>query len=146
MKKITIDSPESKEVFIHACCRGINLYNALAKLGYYMDDQSFKRMKEMTLITENCRYCKKEVEIEEAIVTYSYWWPYSWYISHKDCKEKGYKEEAYECQKIDRACNDCINFKREKGNKGICLEDNSNRITFPNYAECNPCFVHRKGA
>jgi len=95
-----------------------------------------------------CRYCKGKVEKENAALTASYW-SSGWYLCHKDCKQRGEKEEAYECQIIDADCNDCKHFKRgDKTDKGIfeglCLKFNKQTKAYPNYCSSHACFEHRR--
>ena len=95
-----------------------------------------------------CRYCKQEIKEEDFCITYGYWYPL-WYPSHKDCKQEGENNEAFECQKIDSACNDCKYFNRdtEKSGKivfyGICSKKNKEVRTSRCFCENRDCFVHR---
>mgnify|MGYP000524792887 CR=1 FL=1 len=68
---------------------------------------------------------------------------------HKACKGEGVKAEAYECQNIDRDCNDCKHFTREAylGNSifsGECGKFNKPVKAYPNYCSNHECFEHRK--
>ena len=111
----------------------------------------------------DCYYCKKELKEKDCVITAAYWSGF-WMVCHKECKESGEKEQAYECQLIDRDCNDCFYFNRmynvDKWHwLGSC--SNENRKPFrpaSNYEPyldnlvlaqpCTPtlheCFLHRK--
>ena len=95
-----------------------------------------------------CRFCGKPVEHSDFALAFSYWKINGvgplWASSHKACLSEGAKREAYECQCLDAACNDCRHFQRSSGPRGLCALDATERITFPCHAEANPCFVHRK--
>lgn len=58
-----------------------------------------------------CRYCDLAVDSRDAVITHSYWQGLP-FISHRACKDSGFKAEALECQSIDRSCNECKYFKR----------------------------------
>lgn len=97
---------------------------------------------------KECRYCGKEVKQEDSVVTYSYWNALL-AISHKECKEEGFKEEAYECQKIDANCNECKHFIRgakanPTGHYGMCGKFNKAVVAHSNNAQGNDCFIHRR--
>lgn len=73
---------------------------------------------------------------------------------HKQCKAEQRAYEAYECQKIDADCNDCLYFERSKTAKvsgytvthaiGQCLKFNKPTKAYPQFASGHECFVHRK--
>lgn len=93
-----------------------------------------------------CRYCDKPVE--NGVTTHSYWNAIP-FLCHAECKDAGYKQEAYECQVLDADCNDCKHFQRgpmlSKGAwEGVCLKDNTPTKAYPNFASCHPCFEHRR--
>jgi hypothetical protein len=91
-----------------------------------------------------CRYCFKEVDRSDAIITNSYWGKgRRIFICHKVCKKEGEKDEAYECQKIDANCNDCKFFDRKKY-WCIKLDCKPPVAVTPNYCSHLDCFVHRK--
>lgn len=95
------------------------------------------------IITKQCKYCKKEIEKKDAVLARGYWTAGKVIsLSHKDCAEGGYKDEVYECQKIDANCNECGFLKRGKEN--LCKKTGD--VVFPssNYAMGMECFVHRK--
>ena len=56
-----------------------------------------------------CRYC--DLPCLEEGYTFSYWSALK-FAAHKVCKNNGEAGEAYECQSVDRDCNDCVFFKR----------------------------------
>ena len=98
-----------------------------------------------------CRYCKKEVSEYTATSTNSYWHAYE-DICHKDCKDAGIKNEAYDCQCIDADCNDCRHFKRGeyigtpyKYAKGTCIKFNKPTNAFALTCTDHKCFEHRRG-
>lgn len=93
--------------------------------------------------TLRCRYCEKPISKDEAVITKGYWLS-SWYICHKDCRQEGEKEEAFDCQNIDSDCNDCLHFSRIKGFQGLCLLKNKNVVANANFCSGYDCFVHRK--
>lgn len=102
-----------------------------------------------TLTKNKCRYCDKTVNIEDFDYVAGYWFPNMWFIVHKDCKKQSLIEEAYLCQCIDEACNDCKNFTREDRTSkhiynGHCNKFNKKVITSSNTCEINFCFEHRK--
>lgn len=94
-------------------------------------------------LTNKCRYCGKVVKEDDAEITYSYWNAF-WFMCHKQCKDNGYKAEAVECQEIDADCNDCKDFKRQDGTKGICLKTGKDVVASANFCSNKPCFEHRK--
>lgn len=60
-----------------------------------------------------CRYCDLHVSDSDSVVTHSYWQGLP-FVCHKDCKEAGVKQEAFDCQVVDADCNDCAHYKRGK--------------------------------
>lgn len=59
----------------------------------------------------DCRYCKEPIlEGQPTTSVTPYWHGPFRDISHKDCFQKGYAEEAFDCQVIDADCNDCKFF------------------------------------
>lgn len=72
-------------------------------------------------ISLSCRHCGKPVRREESGVIVGYWTPI-WFIAHKECEKLGKADEAYQCQKIDRDCNDCKHFERGQRNKRFSNE------------------------
>lgn len=60
-----------------------------------------------------CRYCSLAIPEQELATTHGYWGG-SPFLCHKQCKDAGIKQEAYDCQLIDADCNDCKHFKRGK--------------------------------
>jgi len=65
-------------------------------------------------IKNECRHCKKRVLEEDFDIAIGYWYPNCWYICHKECVKEQRVGEAYECQKLDRNCNDCAFMVRDK--------------------------------
>jgi hypothetical protein len=87
-----------------------------------------------------------EVLTEDNIsIKVGYWTPHLWKPINKDLLQEAKKLEAYECQKIDCSCSDCISFKRETGDKGECLKFNKKITAWPNTAcpQNLRCFKHR---
>jgi hypothetical protein len=99
--------------------------------------------------SKHCRFCSEPLTEETFDVATSYWWAFQ-HPCHKGCREKGQAKEAYECQKLDRDCNDCGYFQRTENGRwvchGICLKTGQPAKAYPNNASLNPCFVHRKDA
>lgn len=109
--------------------------------------------------SKRCRYCDGPLTEAEAVKTFGYWKGYQFW-SHAACKDLGYKQEAIECQSLDRDCNDCRFFLRETMlTKGIWSGRCTNQertpqahaqcrgaqvLAFPNFSSGHPCFVHRK--
>lgn len=108
-------------------------------------------------LEDKCKFCKQP-ECDDTVAPY---WQYDVATEqgitkakqrcHKACKQQGYANEAYECQKIDADCNDCAFFKREKnlGNSvfgGQCLKFNIATKAYPNKCTGKECFIHRKDA
>jgi hypothetical protein len=76
-------------------------------------------------------------------VKISYWTPFVWKPIRKDLRREAMRQEAYECQKIDNNCNDCLYLNR---NELQCDKMNKKVKINPNI--CSPenvnCFKHRK--
>ena len=88
-----------------------------------------------------CRATKKKLDKSDAVVAHGYWTPNCWFPIHKDLKREYELSEAYECQKIDAACNDCGFFDRANS---WCNKLNKPTHPAPNFCQNNSCFVHRK--
>ena len=97
--------------------------------------------------SSTCRKCNKHVEKEDFSIGYAYW-NAVWYNYHKDCRQEGMKQEAFDCQKIDADCNDCAYFVREKTEKDIafgqCKKHSQETVAFSNLCSGYSCFEHRK--
>jgi hypothetical protein len=80
---------------------------------------------------------------ENIDVKIGYWVPYIWKPIRKDLKQKAMKFEAYECQKIDCSCNDCLHLERSKSwcNKFDKKTTINGNICHPQNQEC---FEHRR--
>ena len=126
-----------------------------------------------------CRYCGKPVESAELAWTCAYWKVpgianQPKYACHAICKREGERREAYECQTIDRSCNDCAHFRREQciqrperpsdealhshavqveylrkllpsgGWEGRCVRFDRPVTAHANFAMLMPCFEHRR--
>lgn len=95
-------------------------------------------------VTRTCSFSFVELNEENFDFKISYWYPFIWTPVRKDLKEKSIKQIAYECQKIDKSCNDCANLDRQKD---LCKIKNIkvNSKLFSN--TCMPnnenCFRHR---
>lgn len=136
---ISIISKNKRNIYIRWYFRK-NHYN-LSKI-------SVKNLNFWT-IDNKCRYCKQLIDNESKELTYSYWsncfkqGPI-WYICHKNCQKDGYKDEVYECQKIDANCNDCTFFERKKICIGWCMKYQKEVISSNDLFQGNDCFIHRK--
>jgi len=111
---------------------------------------------------KTCRYCKLGIKEGEEVETHGYWCKIEEKLySHKECKTEGLKKESFDCQCIDKDCNDCKFFEREKfdkklsdnrrifprtgGFKGLCKKFNNKETkAFPNYCSNHECFAHRR--
>lgn len=121
--------------------------------------------KYYSLNKHKCRYCNLVVIQADACIYSAYWTPHTKYIVHKNCINELTKIEAYECQKIDRDCNDCFYFDRKidthsietsieiqftllfpkiNSTKGVCNKYKSLTFAYPNTCTLMPCFIHRK--
>ncbi len=95
-----------------------------------------------------CRYCKKPLTKETICTTQSYWWPGT-LPCHKDCRQEGRKQEARDCQEIDKDCNYCKDFERDgNGIKsgigyGDCTKFNKPVTCYPQDFTGNECFTPR---
>jgi hypothetical protein len=79
---------------------------------------------------------------ENIDVAVGYWYPHLWKPVHHDHKKAYMAAEAYDCQLIDTACNDCKHLDRlagacKKFGKQVSLEPCQSQ---PHNAAC---FVHR---
>ncbi len=114
---------------------------------------------------EICRYCSKEIEKDQELVTFSYWQGVKFFC-HKECKTNGEKQESFDCQNIDADCNDCKFFKRGElikkwlssiidGKPGLihfntevfnghCLKFDKITIAQPKKCTMKECFEHRR--
>ena len=89
-----------------------------------------------------CRSLGEELTIDNIDIAVGYWTPFLWFPIRKDFKVQHQKNEAYECQKIDCSCNDCIFLNRDEKwcmqlEKEITIQSN---LCHPQNQEC---FVHR---
>ena len=158
-KKIT------KEIILSL---NISSYDKLLML---LNSLSRLNPKEQQIITDTistiCRYCKKEIKMEEfdAVVNYGSNGDLS--PVHKQCKKICIEKEAYGYQSMDSDCNDCKFFERffpkkeivlsenEKINNGssqhmcgiggMCTKHNKRVCANPGLFTGMECFVHRKG-
>lgn len=105
-----------------------------------------------------CRYCEQPVAPADSVTTVSYWSAIP-YVCHRACKVTGVKQEAFDCQMLDRDCNDCRCFIRgeavrkfnEAGQPqpisafhGMCLKFDRQTMAFPNQSTGRECFEHRR--
>lgn len=58
-----------------------------------------------------CRYCNNTIPPDEVSITHSYWNSFPFFC-HRQCKDAGVKQEAFDCQMIDADCNDCKYYIR----------------------------------
>lgn len=113
----------------------------------------------------NCRYCDKPIPPSTEVITHSYWQGMKFHC-HAECKQRGEREEAIECQTVDADCNDCVHFQRGKlvqrqmsgmvagkaqlivVNMGIftghCLKFDQPTQAFPKKWTGRECFTHRR--
>jgi hypothetical protein len=91
-----------------------------------------------------CRFTGTHLIKYETGITYSYWGGI-WYPCLNTQIKAQQKYEAYECQKIDCSCNDCLFLNRINIKKGKCIKLNKEVNIFPNTCqiENQECFVHR---
>lgn len=110
-----------------------------------------------------CRYCDCTVQEAEAVITFSYWHGNP-FICHRECKDAGMKQEAFDCQSIDSDCNDCKHFRRGELIKrdfwdcglgrmvsvntevwtGHCLKFDRETRAYPMKWTGRACFEHRR--
>lgn len=85
-----------------------------------------------------CRYCDGEIPEQELVTTHSYWGG-SPFPCHKQCKDAGIKQEAFDCQLIDADCNDCKYFKRGEVVKRLlsCMENGKSSMKLVNMGFIN---------
>lgn len=142
MKILTVRSnkKEIENLFLKSIKEKINNYKDFIS---FINNLNFDIKANIPLCFDNtCRYCKQEI-LNEPVITKGY--TYSiWFISHKECKSEGEKEEAYQVQKIDADCNDCKYFNRLQGNQGTCRKFNKEVTANPNFSSGHDCFIHRK--
>lgn len=135
---------KQKRQYLIDCCFGRKIHvqpDLLAESAKYVGIN-----KDQLAGDTHCRYCKTPMSEEDAVVTYGYWSPtHLMSLCHSWCKQNGEAEEAYECQKIDKACNDCANYRRSDS---TCMLDGRHTQATPNNAAKSTlhdtCFVHRK--
>lgn len=163
MKKLT-----DREIFKSACYAEDKkkFYNELIASGG-ISDQNFwlhgdKIAHKYHNPSTTCRYCKKDVVESDFDIYVGYWEPHLWFICHKDCLSKQKKLESYECQLIDKNCNDCRYMIRDKEkqdywndwtrlnlgkksdiNYGKCQKYNKDISFIPVNSMDNECFEHR---
>lgn len=114
-----------------------------------------------------CRYCDQPV-VDDPVITYSYWQGAP-FICHRQCKDAGVKQEAFDCQCIDADCNDCKHYRRgrlaplqrtkvkttdgrtveltfqpEVFIDGHCLKFDKPTLACPMKWTGHPCFEHRR--
>ncbi len=94
-----------------------------------------------------CRLCNQEVK-EEDFTIYTTYRRSLYTTCHKNCHDELQKKEAYECQKIDECCNDCIFFKRIQGKKWYCQKLSKEVLSGEWICSSSDCkwkyFKHRK--
>jgi hypothetical protein len=147
-------------------------------IGLGFTEQKSNYVKSKFVLSRECRHCKDEVLEKDFAICASYWnngtFGSSIYVCHKGCVKEQKENEAYECQKIDRDCNDCKFFKRgevvepltqkhkdiivsvdlknppiytigkEIKFHGKCEKHNIGTYAFSQFASGYECFVHRK--
>ena len=89
-----------------------------------------------------CAYSGEALDRENIDVAHSYWTPHTWRPVKKEYKKAHMKDDAYECQKIDCSCNDCMFLDRaesrcKKFNKQVSIQPNT---SMPQNLDC---FKHR---
>lgn len=135
-----------KEIFKDLCLAKITFKEVISKYSLPKHQADVKFLKGCIRITNTCGHCNTRIDEKDFDYYVGYWTPFMWKPVHKHCKQEASKDEAYECQKIDMNCNDCVFFTRLKGNNGLCTKKNTPIIAHSN--NCQPentnCFVHRK--
>lgn len=121
-----------KEVFKQACLEGVT--TILLQEETWLTD---------CLLSAVCRKCDLPIKSEDFAIWTTYWGS-RWAACHKQCREEGMRSEAYECQCLDAACNDCKNFSRVEQGTGTCLKFNKTVSTTSNWFEGRDCFEHRR--
>lgn len=58
-----------------------------------------------------CRYCQQPIVPGQAVPTVAYWFSTP-DVCHRQCKDAGVRQEAFDCQVIDADCNDCRHYQR----------------------------------
>lgn len=135
--------------FKEACLTDQPLKKLLGEAG--LGEQAVRDALLKYIISDRCRGCGEKLTTETFAIWTTYWNAMR-VPCHADCREAGMKQEAYDCQCLDAACNDCLHFAREKmfeapglkGWKGRCNKFNTEVTTVPNWAELRECFEHRK--
>lgn len=141
-------------------------------------EQKADYIKKKFIFKKGCRNCNKEILPDDFCTAASYWnngfFGSTVYACHKWCVEEQKLYEAYECQNIDRNCNDCAFFNRgEKkemvtykhheviksvdvkntplyaiGNiakfHGFCDKHKIGVFAHPQFATGYECFIHRR--
>lgn len=105
--------------------------------------------------------------IEGSVVSARAYWTSCDQMAHPECLDAGFKQEAYECQKLDADCNDCMYFHANVNGRdirrGTCGRGAKhpdlpvqaidalvggwpNVVARPVFCSGYPCFVHRRDA
>lgn len=121
-----------KAIFKRACLYGLN--TTLLQEEEWLTD---------CLLSAVCRKCDLPIEETDFAIWTTYWGS-RWAACHKQCRKEGMSSEAYACQCLDAACNDCKNFSRIKQGTGTCLKFNKPVSTASNWFEGRDCFEHRR--
>lgn len=107
-----------------------------------------------------CKPCSGEIAPEDFDIHVGYWTPI-WFPIHAACVKAYRDSEVYECQLIDRNCNDCKYFKRGQTSEvvadvsrsffpriktqvGFCEKNKAQVEATPCCFQGMGCFEHRK--
>lgn len=90
-----------------------------------------------------CSETNQQLNKENIDIRIGYWSPFGWKPVYKEIKQETMKNEAYNCQLIDKNCNDCMFLNR---NNKQCTKLNKTVKLNPNICqpENDECFKHRK--
>ena len=117
----------------------------------FHDDEQKRICRESFYVSNKCRYCGETVTREDKFCITETYWSAIGCISHTDCLKEGKSSEEYECQSLDRSCNDCRFFVRDQvvgtTSIGTCKNPHSGILTvkaYPVTSIGHRCFKHRK--
>lgn len=112
-----IKTIEPKDIFKNCCLHERPLVY-LRALRIYAHNQQLKAniafVENNTIIKNTCGWCNQIIEEKDFDYLAGYWFPFIFRPVHTYCKKKYKDYEAFECQNIDKNCNDCKFFKRGK--------------------------------
>lgn len=148
----------------------------IISLGY--TEQKAEYIKSKFCLKRGCRHCGKDVDEVDFSIVGSYWnngmFGSKIFVCHSYCLKDQINSESYDCQNIDRDCNDCKFFKRGKRAEAItqkhkdiivsvdlktpliykigtvvnfhgkCEKHSIGTFAYPQFASGYSCFEHRK--